>query len=116
MILDELRATSGWPRDYARKSLRQALGPRRMVNPRRPCPPAYSEDVLASLRKVWAVIDAPVGKRFAPFVGEIAGRLRACDELDIDDGASAKLNAISTATIEPMLAGQRQRPELQGRS
>lgn len=37
------------------------------------------------LRKVWAVMGAPAGKRMAPFMGEIVDRLRACGELDISD-------------------------------
>jgi hypothetical protein len=37
----------------------------------------YGEDVMVALRKVWAVMDVPAGKRMAPFLSEIVGRLRA---------------------------------------
>lgn len=74
-ILDELCALTGWQRDHARRALRAALGPRPAR--RRPRPPVYGEDVMAGLRKAWAVLDAPAGKRLAPFLPEIVARLRA---------------------------------------
>jgi hypothetical protein len=116
VILDELCATTGWHRDHARKALRQALGPRRAVRPRRPRPPTYGEDVLTALRKVWAVMDAPAGKRMAPFLGEMVSRFRAFGELDIVDEVAARLCAMSAATIDRRLAGERKRLQLRGRS
>jgi hypothetical protein len=116
VILDELCATTGWHRDHARKALRGALGPRRVVKPRAPRAPTYGEDVLVPLRKVWAVMDAPAGKRMAPFLGEMVARLRACGELDISDETAVKLCSISAATIDRRLAGERQRMQLKGRS
>ncbi len=117
VILDELCATTGWHRDHARKALRQALeGPRRVAKPRRSRPPTYDGEVLVALRKVWAVMDAPAGKRMAPFLGEMVARLRACGELDVTDGAAAKLCAMSAATIDRRLVGERERLRLRGRS
>jgi len=116
VILDELCATTGWHRDHARKALREALGPRRVPVPRMARPPTYGEDVMVALRKVWAVMDAPAGKRMAPFLSEIVGRLRAFHELDVEDATAAKLCAMSAATIDRRLAGERKRLELRGRS
>jgi len=116
VILDELCATTRWHRDHARKALRQALGPRRVAKPRKPRAPKYDEDVLAALRKVWAVMDAPAGKRMAPFLPEMVARLRACAELDITEETAAKLGAMSAATIDRRLAGERKRLQLKGRS
>ena len=109
VILDELCATTGWHRDHARKALRQALGPRRISTPRRPRPATYDGEVLMALRKVWAVMDAPAGKRMAPFLPEIVVRLRACGELEITEEVAAKLCSMSAATIDRRLAGERQR-------
>ena len=119
-ILDELCATTGWHRDHARKALRQALGPRPVGRTRRkpakPRPPKYGEKVIAALRKVWAVMDCAAGKRIAPFMTEIVGRLRACGELDISDETAALLCAMSAATIDRRLAPDRKKMELRGRS
>ena len=76
----------------------------------------YGQDVMVALRKVSAAMDAPAGKRMAPFLPEIVGRLRAFRELDLDDATAAKLCAMSAATIDRRLAGERKRLELKGRS
>ena len=52
----------------------------------------------------------------APFLSEIVGRLRAFGELDVPDATAAKLCAMSAATIDRRLAGERKRLELRGRS
>jgi len=71
---------------------------------------------MAPLRKVWAVLDAPAGKRLAPFLPEIVGRLRASGELDVDDKVAARLCAMSAATIDRRLAPDRARLAIRGRS
>jgi hypothetical protein len=116
VILDELCATTGWHRDHARKALRTALRPEPARAPRRPRPPLYGEEVLAPLRKVWAVMDAPAGKRLAPFLPEIVGRLRACGELAITEEVAGKLTGMSAATIDRRLAGERKRLAIKARS
>lgn len=116
VILDELCATTGWNRDHARKALRSARQPAPARGPRRPRPPVYGEDVLAPLRKVWAVMDAPAGKRLAPFLPQMVARLRACGELDITDEVAAKLSRMSAATIDRRLASERKRLAVKGRS
>ena len=97
-ILDELCATTGWYRDHARKALRQALKPT-VVRPRRRRPPVYGDEVIAALGVVWAVMDAPVGKRMAPFPPEIVNRLRACGEVKITEEVAGLLASMSAATI-----------------
>ena len=115
VILDELCATTGWHRDHARKALRQALKPT-VVRSRRHRPPVYGDEVIDVLRLVWAVMDAPAGKRMAPFLPEIVDRLRACCELRISDEIRDLLVSISAATIDRRLAGERARLRLKGRS
>jgi hypothetical protein len=55
VLEEELRELTGWHRDHARKALREALGPQRVLAPRKAQAPLYGDDVLVALRKVWAV-------------------------------------------------------------
>jgi hypothetical protein len=71
---------------------------------------------MVALRNVWAVMDAPAGKRMTPFLVEIVGRLRARGELDLDDATAAMLCAMSAATIDRRLPGERKQLEVRGRS
>jgi hypothetical protein len=115
-ILAELCALTGWHRDHARKALRRALGPKPVARQRKPRPPVYGEDVMAPLRKIWAVMDAPTGKRLAPFLGEMVAVLERAGELDLEPEVRAKLVAMSAATIDRRLATERKKMQLKGRS
>jgi hypothetical protein len=116
VILAELCELTGWHRDHARTALRQALGPKPVARKRKPRPPIYGEDVLVPLRKVWAVLDAPTGKRLAPFLPEIVAVLERAGELDLDPGVRTKLVSMSAATLDRRLAPERKRMQLKGRS
>src|SRR5919198_1931421 len=115
-ILDELCAVTGWHRDHARKALRAAMNPEPVARQRKPRDPVYGPEVIAALRKVWAVLDAPSGKRLAPFLGEIVDRLIAHGELDISDHIRYQLVRMSAATIDRRLAADRARWAGKGRS
>jgi hypothetical protein len=115
-ILDELCAVTGWHRDHARKALRSALAPKPVAQQRKTRQPVYGEDVITALRKVWAVLDAPAGKRLAPFLPEIVDRLIACGELDITEQTRYQLVRMSAATIDRRLAPDRARWQPRGRS
>jgi hypothetical protein len=115
VILDELCATTGWHRSHARKALTQALRPK-IVRPRQPRTPRYGRDVVAALAFCWAVLGAPTGKRLAPIMDELVATLRRFDELDITDETAALLLAMSPATMDRRLAGDRAKMALRGRS
>lgn len=114
-ILDELCATTGWHRNHARKSLKQALGPR-IVRARTPRAPRYGAEVVVALAFCWAVLGAPTGKRLAPIMSELVPRLRRFHELDITDDTAHALLAMSPATMDRRLAGDRAKMMLTGRS
>src|SRR5882757_9453751 len=115
-ILTELCALTGWHRDHARKALRAALGPKPVTPQRQPRRPVYGEDVMVPLRKIWAVLDSPTGKRLAPYLGEIVTVLERVGELELDPRVRAQLVSISAATIDRRLAPDRRKLELKGRS
>jgi len=70
--------------------------------------------MLAALRKQWAMMDAPAGKRMAPFLPEITA-VCGRGELDNTDYGATKLSSICAATIDRRLAGERARLQLKGR-
>jgi hypothetical protein len=98
-MLDELCALTGWTRRHARRALHQAgqgTGPR----PRRARERFYGPEVIAPLRRVWATLDGPAGKRLAPFMAEIVQTLERAGELTLEPAVRAKLLAMSAATID----------------
>lgn len=115
VMLDQLCAVNGWHRDHARKALR-TVASKPVAQQRKPRTPVYGEEVIAALRKVWAVLDAPAGKRLAPFLPEIVDRLIACGELDISPETRYQLVRMSAATIDRRLAVDRARWQPRGRS
>lgn len=119
-ILDELCATTGWQWDHAITALRQALrtrpAGRRHRQPPAPRPTKYGPEVMVAVRKVWAVMDAPAGKRMAPFMDEIVQWLRACGELSISDEPAGLMVQMSLATLDRRLVPDRNKLQIGGRS
>lgn len=111
-ILNHLCAVTGWNRDHARRALRvavlQASGGE-TVRPRPRRRPIYGDDVLEPLRKVWATLDGPCGKRLAPFMEEIVAVMERVGELELTSEQRDRLGAMSAATIDRRLAGDRSR-------
>ncbi len=114
-ILDELCALTGWTRRHARRALADAAQGR-IDRPRRPRERTYGRETLVPLRRIWAVLDGPSGKRLAPFMAEIVQVLERCDELEVSPEVREKLLAVSSATIDRMLAPERARLKVKGRS
>jgi hypothetical protein len=114
-MLDELCALTGWSRRHARRALAQAISGR-PEPPRRPRPRIYGDDVVEPLRFVWAALGGPAGKRLAPFMAEALQALERHGELRCSAEVRCKLLRISAASIDRLLAPERARLRVRGRS
>jgi hypothetical protein len=116
-ILDEVVALCGYSRAYAARCLRgYALHGVPKKPGKRTRKPIYGTETLIPLRKIWAVLGAPCGKRLAPFMAEIVPVLEGCGELHPSPDARKKLTSISAATIDRLLAEERQSYQLKGQT
>src|ERR1700693_3761944 len=120
-LLDELVALTGYNRWYAVGLLR-GDGPscrgRRARAAARPRQRRrlYDGTVLPALRRIWVVMDCICGKRLAPVLPEIIAVLERHGELQLDPATRQKLCAISAASIDRLLAPERRRLNVRGRS
>jgi len=114
-MLDELCALTGWTRRHARRALAQVASGTSTA-PRKPRPPIYGPEVFEPLRFVWATLGGPAGKRLAPFMSEAVEALERHGELELAPEIRTKLLGISASTIDRMLAPERARLRVRGRS
>jgi hypothetical protein len=121
-LLDELVALTGYNRWYAVGLLRGAGGePSRSAGDAarrraRRRPRRYDAAVLAALRRVWGIMDCICGKRLAAVLPETVTVLERHGEIELDASTRQKLQAISAASIDRLLAAERKRLNLRGRS
>ena len=126
-ILDDLIALSGYNRWYAVGLLRGhgkaiQVGRRlRLVgdlgrSTQRRRPPIYHCVVLEGLKKIWAILDFVCGKRLAAIIPEVVPVLERHHEIVLDAATRQKLFSISPATIDRVLAPERRKFALRGRS
>jgi hypothetical protein len=115
-MLDELCALTGWSRRHARRALALAQNPPPKTARPQGRPFMYGQEVLAPLRKIWATLDGPSGKRLAPFLPEVIPALEHHGELHLAPEVRRKLLQVSAATIDRLLAPERRRLALKGRS
>lgn len=80
--------------------------------PVRARPRVYDERVLVALKQVWKIEDYICGKRLAPFLPELVPVLERYEELVLDEDTRSKLLAISAATIDRLLCGEKAKQRL----
>jgi len=125
-ILDELVAVTGNHRWHAVRLLRghgQAIRGRgrvRLVGDlalkgKRGRRRIY-DAVLQPLRQIWAILDCICGKRLAAMLPEVIPVLERHHEIELEAPTRDRLLAISPATIDRLLAPERRKFELHGRS
>lgn len=76
----------------------------------------YDDGVLGRLKQIWAIMDCICGKRLVAILPEIIPILEKHGEIALDAVARKKLLSISAATIDRLLAPERRKWELRGRS
>jgi len=115
-MLDELCALTGYNRSYAARRLR--------ARARGPAPPkhtrvrerTYTSELLPALRKVWATLDRVCGKRLAAVMAPTIEALCRHGEINLTPEQRELLTSASPATLDRLLAPERGRLRLKGRS
>lgn len=126
-ILDQLVATTGYSRWYARFVLRHEgrriqadkqtiLLAVRKSGAARERARIYDEKVQTALLKLWRLMDYICGKRLQPILPELLTVLERHNEFSCDGVTREKLLHISAATIDRLLKAERSKHELRGRS
>ena len=127
LLLNEFIALTGYTRSYGTYVLR-AHGKKVRVREgtivegdvrrrfKRRGKKIYDEDVKKALIKIWMIMDCICGKRLAPILKEIIRILLIHKEIKIDKDIRKKLCKISAATIDRLLADERKKQTLRGRS
>ncbi|MFZ1946702.1 MAG: hypothetical protein WAW06_04090 [bacterium] len=119
-LLDEFVALTGHNRCYAARLLRDAVVKAAAARPapkgRRGRKRHYGPKVLEALKKIWAVLDFPCGKRLAANMGEMISVLTRYKELRTSKETRRRLLAMSPATADRLLVAERRRLAIKGRS
>ena len=76
----------------------------------------YGPDVLEAVKKIWANLDFLCGKRLKAVLTETLARMEKWGEIKVSSSTKQKLERISAATIDRLLAAERKRLELKARS
>ncbi|MDP2180991.1 MAG: transposase family protein [Actinomycetota bacterium] len=115
-ILDTLCSITGYSRDHAARLLREGPPPRRQPRKRRSRTRTYDADVLFALRRIWATLDGLCGKRLHAALPEMVPAMERCGEFTVSREVREKLLRVSAATIDRLLAPDRAKLALKGRT
>jgi len=127
IILNEFIELTGYNRSYASYIL-QAHGKKIRISndtviegdirnrAKRKRQKKYDDKVLKGLKKIWGIMDCICGKRLAPMLKEVISILERHKEIRLDRDTRKKLYKISSATIDRLLAEERKKQTIKGRS
>jgi hypothetical protein len=101
-ILAEYCRTTGLARKSVLRKVAKLL--RGDSVPRKKRRPIYGRAVRLALETLWAMFDRPCGQRLKPLIEEEVDRLRLLGELRVDEKTARKLQRVSPATIDRLLA------------
>lgn len=121
-ILDEFSMLAGYNRNYASRKLRSPKETRsykkvkKGLQKPRGRKRTYGPEMLEPLIKVWAVMDMACGKRCKAGMADVTDALVKYGELEYPFETINKLKSMSASTIDRLLAVQRKKMNLKGRS
>jgi hypothetical protein len=76
----------------------------------------YGPEVLGPLKRVWAIADGMCGKRLVAIMPETIRKLEQFGEIRLGKDVRALLLQMSASTTDRLLAGERRKMQLKGRS
>ena len=121
-ILDEFCELTRYNRSYASRKLRLANQTKsykrvkKALQKARGRKRAYGPELLEPLTKVWSVLDMACGKRCKAGMEDVIDAMAKYGELDYPPETIDKLKSMSASTIDRLLAAQRKKINLKGRS
>lgn len=126
VVLDQFIELTGYNRSYAARLLRQhgkrtRVGTTTIVGDvtkkvERERRRTYTKDVLEALKKIWMIMDCICGKRLKAAIADLIPVLKENMEIRLTRATEGKLLKISPATIDRLLAPERKKQLLKGRS
>lgn len=125
-ILDQFIELTGYARRYAARLLRShnkktKIGKLTVAADLRKHDsfsrqPTYGPEVVQVLKQIWIVLDCICGKRLQPALASVIPVLKAHREIQLSAATETKLLKISAASIDRLLAPERSKLALKGRS
>jgi hypothetical protein len=121
-ILDEYCGLTGHNRSYAARKLRSAKETRSYKKIRRGLQKTrgrkrlYGPELIEPLIKVWVVLDLACSKRCKAGMDDVLDAMIRCGEFNYPPKIASKLRAMSASTIDRLLAVQKKKVNLKGRS
>jgi hypothetical protein len=126
VILGQFVELTGYVRRYAARLLRQhgkktRVGTTTIIGdvtkkPVRKREPVYDGEVIEALRKIWMIMDCICGKRLKAALADLIPVLKKNMEIQLKPTTEEKLLAISASTIDRVMAADRKKQALKGRS